>query len=204
MRRRLTKSGSTTSASPMTTSSKASDKGRDGLPLGRTWADGTAATTTTFWSDRLRPGTASPPPATRPAGRRSTPWSPNGPSVSRRTDTSSTREAQRPTLHLRQDGRRTGDGYLYCGNKTALRHLSRITDWAVKNLDRSKPLPDGCEWYTLSENSIGPIWPPAMRSTAILPRSGSIRNTGISTPATKTLRTERQRQHRRPIMRTAT
>ena len=44
------------------------------------------------------------------------------------------------------------DDYLYCGNKEALRHLSRITDWAVKNLDRSKPLPDGCEWYTLSEN----------------------------------------------------
>jgi DUF1680 family protein len=44
------------------------------------------------------------------------------------------------------------DDYLYCGNKDALRHLSRITDWAVKNLDRSKPLPDGCEWYTLSEN----------------------------------------------------
>jgi uncharacterized protein len=44
------------------------------------------------------------------------------------------------------------DAYLYCGNKDALRHLSRITDWAIKNLDRSKPLPDGCEWYTLSEN----------------------------------------------------
>jgi DUF1680 family protein len=44
------------------------------------------------------------------------------------------------------------DAYLYCGNKDALRHLSKITDWAVKNLDRSKPLPDGCEWYTLSEN----------------------------------------------------
>jgi uncharacterized protein len=44
------------------------------------------------------------------------------------------------------------DAYLYCGNKDALGHLSRITDWAVKNLDRSKPLPDACEWYTLSEN----------------------------------------------------
>ncbi len=44
------------------------------------------------------------------------------------------------------------DDYLYCGNNDALRHLGRITDWAIKNLDRSKPLPDGCEWYTLSEN----------------------------------------------------
>ena len=44
------------------------------------------------------------------------------------------------------------DDYLYCGNKEAISCLSRITDWAVKNLDRSKPLPDGCEWYTLSEN----------------------------------------------------
>jgi uncharacterized protein len=44
------------------------------------------------------------------------------------------------------------DACRYCGNKDALRHLSRITDWAAKNLDRSKPLPDACEWYTLSEN----------------------------------------------------
>jgi uncharacterized protein len=44
------------------------------------------------------------------------------------------------------------DDYLYCGNKEALGPLSRITDWAIKNLDRSKPLPDACEWYTLSEN----------------------------------------------------
>jgi uncharacterized protein len=44
------------------------------------------------------------------------------------------------------------DDYLYCGNKEALAPLSKITDWATKNLDRSKPLPDGCEWYTLSEN----------------------------------------------------
>jgi uncharacterized protein len=44
------------------------------------------------------------------------------------------------------------DAYLYCGNKEALQHLSRITDWAIKNLDRGKPLPDACEWYTLSEN----------------------------------------------------
>jgi uncharacterized protein len=44
------------------------------------------------------------------------------------------------------------DDYLYCGNKEALGPLSKITDWAMKNLDRSKPLPDPCEWYTLSEN----------------------------------------------------
>ncbi len=44
------------------------------------------------------------------------------------------------------------DDYLYCGNKAALGYLSRITDWAVKNLDRSRPIPDASEWYTLSEN----------------------------------------------------
>jgi uncharacterized protein len=44
------------------------------------------------------------------------------------------------------------DDYLYCGNKEALSHLSKITDWAVKNLDRGKPAPDYREWYTLSEN----------------------------------------------------
>jgi len=45
------------------------------------------------------------------------------------------------------------DDYLYCGNKEALLHLSRITDWAVKNLDRSRRVNDtSTEWYTLSEN----------------------------------------------------
>lgn len=48
------------------------------------------------------------------------------------------------------------DAYQFCGNKDALKHLSRITDWAIKNLDRARndcdsgrPNP---EWYTLSEN----------------------------------------------------
>ena len=41
------------------------------------------------------------------------------------------------------------DSYLYCGNKDALKYLSQITDWAVKNLARDK---SGVEWYTLSEN----------------------------------------------------
>src|SRR5580704_17721379 len=51
------------------------------------------------------------------------------------------------------------DIYEYTGAKEALVYLDRITDWAIKNLDRSKvPLPPlkasagGDEWYTLSEN----------------------------------------------------
>jgi hypothetical protein len=45
------------------------------------------------------------------------------------------------------------DAYLYCGNREALVHLRRITDWAVKNLDRSRHTADtGTEWYTLTEN----------------------------------------------------
>ena len=45
------------------------------------------------------------------------------------------------------------DDYLYCGNRQALDGLSRITDWAIKNLDRSRKVNDtSTEWYTLSEN----------------------------------------------------
>ena len=45
------------------------------------------------------------------------------------------------------------DACLYCRNTEALSHLSRITDWAIKNLERSRKLGDtGTEWYTLSEN----------------------------------------------------
>ena len=45
------------------------------------------------------------------------------------------------------------DAYLYCGNREALVHLRRITDWAVKNLERSRRTGDtSTEWYTLSEN----------------------------------------------------
>ncbi|MFI5381359.1 MAG: beta-L-arabinofuranosidase domain-containing protein, partial [Tepidisphaerales bacterium] len=45
------------------------------------------------------------------------------------------------------------DAYLYCGNKEALSHLSRITDWAIKNLKRTRNVNDtATEWYTLSEN----------------------------------------------------
>jgi DUF1680 family protein len=49
------------------------------------------------------------------------------------------------------------DAYLYGKNREALKYLSRITDWAVKNLDRSRPFsynsPQGdTEWYTLTEN----------------------------------------------------
>jgi DUF1680 family protein len=53
------------------------------------------------------------------------------------------------------------DMYAYGGNKQAISHLERITDWAEKNLDRTRRTPragergfsaDGTEWYTLSEN----------------------------------------------------
>lgn len=49
------------------------------------------------------------------------------------------------------------DAYLYCGNGKALSCLRRITDWAIKNLDRKRDYNDfftaeGLEWYTLSEN----------------------------------------------------
>jgi hypothetical protein len=40
----------------------------------------------------------------------------------------------------------------YAGRKDALVHLSRITDWAIENLDRSRRLDSDTEWYTLSEN----------------------------------------------------
>ena len=45
------------------------------------------------------------------------------------------------------------DTYYYCDNREALVHLSRITDWAIKNLERSRRVNDtSTEWYTLSEN----------------------------------------------------
>jgi DUF1680 family protein len=45
------------------------------------------------------------------------------------------------------------DDYLYCENRAALDSLSRITDWAIKNLERSRRVNDtSTEWYTLSEN----------------------------------------------------
>jgi DUF1680 family protein len=45
------------------------------------------------------------------------------------------------------------DAHAYCGNLEALAHLGRITDWAIKNLGRSRSINDtSTEWYTLSEN----------------------------------------------------
>jgi len=45
------------------------------------------------------------------------------------------------------------DAYLYCGNREAIGHLRRITDWAVRHLDRSRRTADtSTEWYTLTEN----------------------------------------------------
>jgi hypothetical protein len=45
------------------------------------------------------------------------------------------------------------DAHAYCENQDALSHLGRITDWAIKNLERSRRVNDtSTEWYTLSEN----------------------------------------------------
>ena len=45
------------------------------------------------------------------------------------------------------------DAHLYCGSPVALPALSRITDWAIKDLERSRKIADNStEWYTLSEN----------------------------------------------------
>lgn len=52
------------------------------------------------------------------------------------------------------------DAYIFVNNKKALACLSRITDWAIKNLDKRKPYANyispeeriNKEWYTLSEN----------------------------------------------------
>ena len=44
------------------------------------------------------------------------------------------------------------DMAVYAGRKDALTHLSKITDWAIENLDRSRKLDSDTEWYTLSEN----------------------------------------------------
>lgn len=42
------------------------------------------------------------------------------------------------------------DAYTYTGNKDALKYLSVITDWAIKNLSRNRTY--SAEWYTLPEN----------------------------------------------------
>jgi hypothetical protein len=34
------------------------------------------------------------------------------------------------------------DLYEYGGQKRAMEHLARITDWAIKNLDRSRRIPN--------------------------------------------------------------
>jgi DUF1680 family protein len=45
------------------------------------------------------------------------------------------------------------DAIVYCKSREAATYLSRITDWAIKHLDRKRPYgADGAEWYTLSEN----------------------------------------------------
>ncbi|MGI8581752.1 MAG: beta-L-arabinofuranosidase domain-containing protein, partial [Chitinophagaceae bacterium] len=45
------------------------------------------------------------------------------------------------------------DNYVFTGNKDALKYLSVITDWAIKNLNRDRLYGQtASEWYTLSEN----------------------------------------------------
>jgi DUF1680 family protein len=45
------------------------------------------------------------------------------------------------------------DNYSFAGNKNALKYLSVITDWAIKNLNRDRLYGQtASEWYTLSEN----------------------------------------------------
>jgi hypothetical protein len=44
------------------------------------------------------------------------------------------------------------DMIVHCRSKPAAQHLARITTWAEKHLNRTKRIPDGGEWYTLSEN----------------------------------------------------
>lgn len=49
------------------------------------------------------------------------------------------------------------DAYLFTGNTEALNYMSRITDWAIENLDKERSYPykpgkKNTEWYTLSEN----------------------------------------------------
>jgi uncharacterized protein len=62
---------------------------------------------------------------------------------------------RKPNFHYTYDKMVGGlvDAYLYCGNKESLSYLGRITDWAIKNLDRERKYMDvKTEWYTLSEN----------------------------------------------------
>jgi DUF1680 family protein len=53
------------------------------------------------------------------------------------------------------------DMYEFGGQTGALAHVEKITDWAIRNLDRKRTNPNsngaeagegGCEWYTLCEN----------------------------------------------------
>ncbi len=45
------------------------------------------------------------------------------------------------------------DNYVFTGNKDALKYLSIITDWAIKNLNRDRIYGQtASEWYTLTEN----------------------------------------------------
>lgn len=69
--------------------------------------------------------------------------------------------SERPNAHLYVFDKMVGglvDANIFTGNRQALDHLSVITDWAIKNLDKDKPYAlngafvSNSEWYTLPEN----------------------------------------------------
>ncbi len=68
--------------------------------------------------------------------------------------------SQKPNApHYVYEKMQTGllDAYLFADNKTALKYMEAITDWAIKNLHKERKYPytpgqRNIEWYTLSEN----------------------------------------------------
>ena len=80
--------------------------------------------------------------------------------------------------------------YHYGGQKDALPLMEKITDWAVKNLDRScqNPTPehpDATEWYAVSENVYRAYRLPAIPSTRRSGMCGDTPPTGIRLSAAR-------------------
>ena len=83
------------------------------------------------------------------------------------------------------------DAHQYCGNQEALAALSRITDWAIKNLDQQhrfyfQKTEGSIEWYTLSEQLYRAYLVTGDAKYKSLPISGPIASTGTFTPAAAT------------------
>ena len=154
MRCSWTRSATNTSASPTTTCSRVFASGPGCRRRARISAAGTAATCSTS-SARSSPACrgCTPPPATRPAGKGQRAGGRMGQVHRARRLLLLLPQAERPALHLRQDrSAACSTPISIAATRRRCDHLSRITDWAIKNLDRSQALPDGSEWYTLSEN----------------------------------------------------